>query len=50
MGNNVRTNVPKLHEKYHPALFKDFILIKENVKKIDISRTKSLLLMLTTQI
>ena len=50
MGNNVKTNVPNIHEKYHPALFKDFIFIKENVKKNAISRTKSLLLMLTTLI
>ena len=50
MEHNLKTDVPKIHEKYHPALYKDFVSIEENVKKLTINRTKLLFLMLTTQI
>ena len=43
-------DVPNLHDKYHTTLYKDFVFIEENVKKMTIHRTKLLLLMLTTQI
>ena len=32
MEHNLKTNVPNIYDKYHPALFKDFVFIKENVK------------------
>ena len=50
MEHNLETDVPNIHDKYHPALYKDFVFIKENVKTLTISRTKLLSLMLTTQI
>ena len=46
MENNLNTDVPNIHYKYHPALYKGFVFIEENVKKITISRTKLLLLIL----
>ena len=50
MEYNLETNVPNIHAKYHPALYKGFVFIEENVKKSTISRTNLLFLMLTTQI
>ena len=50
MEHDLKTDVPNIHDKYHQALYKDFVFIEENVKKITICRTKLLLLMLTTQI
>ena len=43
------TDVPNIHDKYHPALYKDFVFIEENVKDLTISRTKLLILMFTVQ-
>ena len=40
MEHNLETDVPNIHEKYHPALYKDFVFIEENVKNLTISRTK----------
>ena len=31
--NNLKTDVPNIHEKYNPALYKDFVFIEESVKK-----------------
>ena len=50
MGHDLKTNVPNIHDKYHLALYKDFVFIEENVKKLTISRTKLLFLMFTLQI
>ena len=50
MEYNLETNVPNIHAKYHRALYKDFVLMEENVKNLTIGRTKLLFLMLTTQI
>ena len=50
MEHNLETDVPNIHDKYHPALYKDFVFIEENVKNLTISRTKLLFLMLTVQI
>ena len=50
MEYNLETNVPNIHAKYHPALYKGFVFIEENVRKLTIDRIKLLFLMLTTQI
>ena len=47
MEHSLKTDVPNIHDKYHLALYKDFVFIEENVKKLTISRIKS---MLPTQI
>ena len=49
MEHNLETDVPNIHDKYHPALYKGFVFIEENVKKIPMCRTKLLILMLTVQ-
>ena len=46
MEYNLETNVPNMHAKYHQALYKDFVFMDENVKNLNISRTKLLFLML----
>ena len=38
MENDLETDVPNIHEKYHPALYKDFVFIEENVKNLKISK------------
>ena len=38
----LETNVPNIHDKYHPAHYKGFIFIEENGKNLKISRTKLL--------
>ena len=50
MEHNLNTDVSNIYDKYYPSLYKDFVFIEENVKKLTINRTKLLLLMLTTQI
>ena len=50
MEYNLETNVPNIHANYHPALYKGFVFIEENVRNLTIGRTKLLCLMLTTQI
>ena len=50
MEYNLETNVPNIHAKYHPTLYKGFVFIEENVRHFTISRTKLLFLMLTMQI
>ena len=34
MEHDLKTDVPNIHDKYHQALYKDFVFIEENVKKI----------------
>ena len=50
MEYNLEKNIPNIHAKYHPALYKGFVFIEENVRNLTIGRTKLLFLMLTTQI
>ena len=38
MEHNLKTDVPKIHGKYHPALNKDFVFIEENVNNLKISK------------
>ena len=33
------TDVSNIYAKYHPALYKDFYIIKENVKNLTTNRT-----------
>ena len=44
------TDVSNIYAKYHPALYKDFDVIEENVKKLTTNRTNLLILFLTNQI
>ena len=50
MEHNLMTDVSNIYTKYHPALFKDFGFIEENIKILTKNRTKLLILMLTNQI
>ena len=49
MEYNLKTDVPNIHDKYHPNLYKDFVFIEENVRNLTIGRTKLLFLMIITQ-
>ena len=36
--HNLKTDVPNIHDKYHPNLYKDFVFIEENVNNLKISK------------
>ena len=38
MEHNLETDVPKIHDKYYPAIYKDFVFIEEKVKNLKISK------------
>ena len=38
----LKTDVPNIHDKNHPALYKNFVFIEENGKNLTISKTKLL--------
>ena len=40
MDHNSKTNVSNINDKYYTALYKDFVLIEENVKNLTITRKK----------
>ena len=40
MEHNLKTDVPNIHDKYHLALYNNFVFIEVNVKILNISRTK----------
>ena len=50
MEHNLMTDVSNLHTKYHPALFKDFGFIEENIKILTKKRKRKMFIMLTNQI
>ena len=35
---NLKIDVPNIHDKYHPNLYKDFVFIEENVNNLKISK------------
>ena len=39
MEYNLKTDVSNIYDKYYLALYKDFVFIEDNVKKVTINRT-----------